>query len=396
MAIATATNLYTSYSPITTKTRNNKSVSFPSQPGAYISRHVKFAVPIQKRTTLSISAASTTAIQVDGPTTSSKASKTLPFRVGHGFDLHRLEPGYPLIIGGIDVPHDRGCEAHSDGDVLLHCVVDAVLGALGLPDIGQIFPDSDPKWKGAPSSVFIKEARVSIVVEEQRISTLSQATVDDILELVCRVYDLRRSNYDSALKSLCFWIDGALKSQYFWIDADETKPLLGTTVLVSSLTGECRRRQARICHRKLPLHDMYISCVIIRNQLDVYSSLSIKGCITFTSEKNFIYFSETWDIIMLETLTSSVDQPYKAYPMPSIQVRLMHEAGYEIGNLDATLILQRPKLSPHKEAIRANLSELLGADPSVVNLKAKTHEKVDSLGENRSIAAHTVVLLMKK
>ncbi|KAG6788283.1 hypothetical protein POTOM_004345 [Populus tomentosa] len=353
MAIATATNLYTSYSPITTKTRNNKSVSFPSQPGAYISRHVKFAVPIQKRTTLSISAASTTAIQVDGPTTSSKASKTLPFRVGHGFDLHRLEPGYPLIIGGIDVPHDRGCEAHSDGDVLLHCVVDAVLGALGLPDIGQIFPDSDPKWKGAPSSVFIKEARVSIVVEEQRISTLSQATVDDILELVCRVYDLRRSNSDSALKSLCFWIDGALKSQYFWIDADETKPLLGTTVLVSSLTGECRRRQAGICHRKLPLHDMY-------------------------------------------TLSSSVDQPYKAYPMPSIQVRLMNEAGYEIGNLDATLILQRPKLSPHKEAIRANLSELLGADPSVVNLKAKTHEKVDSLGENRSVAAHTVVLLMKK
>jgi 2-C-methyl-D-erythritol 2,4-cyclodiphosphate synthase len=155
--------------------------------------------------------------------------------VGHGFDLHRLEPGYPLIIGGIDIPFEKGCEAHSDGDVLLHCVVDAILGALGLPDIGQIFPDNDPKWKGAASSVFIKEA-----------------------------------------------------------------------------------------------------------------------------------------------------------------VRLMHEAGYELGNLDATLILQRPKLSPHKEAIRTNLSSLLGADPSVVNLKAKTHEKVDSLGENRSIAAHTVVLLMKK
>ncbi|KAE9452021.1 hypothetical protein C3L33_16074, partial [Rhododendron williamsianum] len=120
-------------------------------------------------------------------------------------------------------------------DVLLYCVIDAILGALGLPDSGQIFPDNDPKWKGAASSVFTKEA-----------------------------------------------------------------------------------------------------------------------------------------------------------------VRLMHEAGYELGNLDATLILQRPKLSPHKEAIRANLSNLLGADPSVVNLKAKTHEKVDSLGENRSIAAHTVVLLMKK
>lgn len=92
----------------------------------------------------------------------SKPPPSLPFRVGHGFDLHRLEPGYPLIIGGINVPHDRGCEAHSDGDVLLHCVVDALLGALGLPDIGQIFPDTDPKWKGAASSVFIKEA-VSLI-----------------------------------------------------------------------------------------------------------------------------------------------------------------------------------------------------------------------------------------
>ena len=74
----------------------------------------------------------------------------------------------------------------------------------------------------------------------------------------------------------------------------------------------------------------------------------------------------------------------------------MHEAGYELGNLDATLILQRPKVSPHKEAIKSNLCELMGVHPSVVNIKAKTHEKVDSLGENRSFAAHTVVLLMKK
>ena len=99
---------------------------------------------------------------------------------------------------------------------------------------------------------------------------------------------------------------------------------------------------------------------------------------------------------MLGTQSSSVICNNQSLSYASFQVRLMHEAGYEIGNLDATLILQRPKLSPHKESMRANLSELLGADPSVVNLKAKTHEKVDSLGENRSIAAHTVVLLMKK
>ena len=109
---------------------------------------------------ISVSAASTptpSSIQVDKSPVSATPSKLLPFRIGHGFDLHRLEPGYPLIIGGINVPHNRGCEAHSDGDVLLHCVVDAILGALGLPDIGQIFPDSDPKWKGCASSVFIHE-----------------------------------------------------------------------------------------------------------------------------------------------------------------------------------------------------------------------------------------------
>lgn len=115
----------------------------------------------------------------------SKPPPSLPFRVGHGFDLHRLEPGYPLIIGGIGIPHDRGCEAHSDGDVLLHCVVDAILGALGLPDIGQIFPDTDPKWKGAASSVFMKEA-VSLIR-----FCMSLFGVDLIAKLKCR-YDIVR------------------------------------------------------------------------------------------------------------------------------------------------------------------------------------------------------------
>ena len=63
----------------------------------------------------------------------------------------RLEEGYKLIIGGVDIPHTVGCVAHSDGDVLLHTVTDAILGALALPDIGQIFPDTDPKWYVARS-----------------------------------------------------------------------------------------------------------------------------------------------------------------------------------------------------------------------------------------------------
>ena len=163
------------------------------------------------------------------------AAPVLPFRVGHGFDLHRLEPGYKLWVGGVDIPHVVGCAAHSDGDVLLHCITDSILGGLSLPDIGQIFPDNDPKWKGQASDVFLKEA-----------------------------------------------------------------------------------------------------------------------------------------------------------------CRLAAERGYVIGNIDATLIAQKPKMAPHKEQIMANIAEYCGIDRAAVNVKAKTHEKVDSLGENRSIACHSVVMLVHK
>ena len=154
-------------------------------------------------------------------------------RIGHGFDLHRLEPGHDLIVGGIKLDHDRGCDAHSDGDVLYHAVTDAVLGALGLDDIGQLFPDHDPAWGGADSALFVREAFMRMAAE-----------------------------------------------------------------------------------------------------------------------------------------------------------------GFRVGNLDCTVILQRPKLGPHKPAIRANLAELLGCEVSQVNLKAKTHEGVDALGENRAVACHAVVVLV--
>lgn len=155
-------------------------------------------------------------------------------RIGHGFDLHRMEEGLPLIVAGLHLEHDRGCVAHSDGDVVYHAVTDAILGALAMDDIGQLFPDNDPRWKQADSRIFIEEAR-----------------------------------------------------------------------------------------------------------------------------------------------------------------KRMTEAGYRVGNLDVTVILQRPKLSPHKLAMRENLARLLGCELSQINLKGKTHEKVDALGENRAIACHVVVLLVR-
>jgi 2-C-methyl-D-erythritol 2,4-cyclodiphosphate synthase len=77
-------------------------------------------------------------------------------RVGFGFDVHAFGPGDALVLGGVRIPHSRGVIAHSDGDVLLHALVDALLGAAGLGDIGEHFPDSDPRWRGAESQQFVK------------------------------------------------------------------------------------------------------------------------------------------------------------------------------------------------------------------------------------------------
>jgi len=160
---------------------------------------------------------------------------TPPIRVGHGFDIHRLEPGHDLIVGGERIEHDRGCVAHSDGDVIYHAVTDAILGALGQDDIGQVFPDDDSRWRGADS----------------------------------------------------------------------------------------------------------------------------RGFITYA-------------------------------------VKQVWATGYVIGNVDVTVILQSPKLSPYKRAIRKNLSVLLNCGVGQVNIKGRTHEKVDALGEGRAISCHVVVSLVRQ
>jgi 2-C-methyl-D-erythritol 2,4-cyclodiphosphate synthase len=78
-------------------------------------------------------------------------------RIGHGFDAHRLVTGRPLRLGGIEIPHERGLEGHSDGDCVLHAVCDALLGAAGAGDMGQHFPSRDPRWRGTDSRVFVAE-----------------------------------------------------------------------------------------------------------------------------------------------------------------------------------------------------------------------------------------------
>lgn len=79
-------------------------------------------------------------------------------RIGMGFDIHRLTEGRPLWLGGIQIPHGKGLLGHSDADILLHALCDALLGAAGAGDIGSYFPDTDPKWKGASSRIFVEKA----------------------------------------------------------------------------------------------------------------------------------------------------------------------------------------------------------------------------------------------
>jgi 2-C-methyl-D-erythritol 2,4-cyclodiphosphate synthase len=87
-----------------------------------------------------------------------KTTRRPASRIGYGFDSHEFRPGIPLKIGGVSLAHDKGLGGHSDGDVLLHAITDALLGSIAAPDIGALFPPSDPKWKGADSVVFLREA----------------------------------------------------------------------------------------------------------------------------------------------------------------------------------------------------------------------------------------------
>jgi 2-C-methyl-D-erythritol 2,4-cyclodiphosphate synthase len=99
-------------------------------------------------------------------------------RIGYGWDSHEFKKGVPLMIGGVRLPHSHGLAGHSDGDVLLHAITDAILGALAAGDIGSYFPPSDPKWKGADSAIFLAEA-----LKQMRKAGYAVSNVDSTLIL---------------------------------------------------------------------------------------------------------------------------------------------------------------------------------------------------------------------
>ncbi|MGK7892883.1 MAG: 2-C-methyl-D-erythritol 2,4-cyclodiphosphate synthase [Xenococcus sp. (in: cyanobacteria)] len=101
----------------------------------------------------------------------------MEIRIGNGYDIHRLTPERPLILGGITIPHRLGLLGHSDADVLTHAIMDALLGALSLGDIGHYFPPSDPQWKGADSLVLLAQVQQLISDQGWSISNIDSTIV---------------------------------------------------------------------------------------------------------------------------------------------------------------------------------------------------------------------------
>ena len=97
--------------------------------------------------------------------------------VGIGYDVHALVAGRKLILGGVEIPHPKGLEGHSDADALMHAICDALLGALGEADIGHFFPNTDPRWKGVASSVFLQEAARLVGVRQGSIVNVDATVI---------------------------------------------------------------------------------------------------------------------------------------------------------------------------------------------------------------------------
>src|ERR1700678_2392533 len=114
-------------------------------------------------------------------------------RIGYGFDSHAFKAGVPLVIGGLAIEHPEGLAGHSDGDVLLHAITDALLGAVSAGDIGTFFPPSDPRWKGAASSVFLKTALEEVATAGYRIVNIDTVLVMARPKIVPIAGELRES-----------------------------------------------------------------------------------------------------------------------------------------------------------------------------------------------------------
>jgi 2-C-methyl-D-erythritol 2,4-cyclodiphosphate synthase len=120
----------------------------------------------------------------------------MSFRIGYGYDLHQLVADRPLIIGGLEIPFDKGLDGHSDADVLLHAITDALLGALALGDIGTHFPDTDPVWEGADSSQLLKKVRLLIESKGWNIQNIDSTIIAELPKFNPHIVGIRSSIAD--------------------------------------------------------------------------------------------------------------------------------------------------------------------------------------------------------
>ena len=112
-------------------------------------------------------------------------------RIGHGYDAHRFEAGRPLVIGGVTIPHSHGLAAHSDGDVLIHALCDALLGAIGAGDIGRHFPDTDPAYRGVASISLLRQVMAWVRHDEFQLNNLDATIVAQGPKLAPFLTDMR-------------------------------------------------------------------------------------------------------------------------------------------------------------------------------------------------------------
>lgn len=112
-------------------------------------------------------------------------------RIGHGYDVHRLVEGRKCIIGGVDIPHEKGLLGHSDADVLLHAIMDAVLGAMAAGDIGKLFPDNDPTYKGADSLVLTRRVAEVMVERGYRLGNIDATVIAQAPKLAPHIPAMR-------------------------------------------------------------------------------------------------------------------------------------------------------------------------------------------------------------
>ena len=112
--------------------------------------------------------------------------------VGIGYDVHQLVAGRKLVLGGVEIPHPKGLDGHSDADALMHAICDAVLGALGEEDIGHFFPNTDPRWRGVPSSIFLEEAARQVLRRNGRIVNVDATVIAQAPKIYPHIAEMKK------------------------------------------------------------------------------------------------------------------------------------------------------------------------------------------------------------